>query len=325
MKHGGSGSQRWLVSYADMVTLLFALFLVLFAVSSVDNTRLLDLADALDMRLKQQEMVMQKEQTGLNLPPRNAAVTRPKDPTVKTLSHLESRLSGYDVRRTDQGVSVCLSSDGILFDSGQAELKPRSAYVLKELSEVLKDSQMVVRIEGHTDSQPISTARFQSNWELSVMRAWAVARYFLGNGVSPDRVSVMGYGSHHPVAPNTTARGRASNRRVVIHFSLASEPSASPTMPLKEEKEEQHGPRVTTEHRGGSVSVWTADTVDLDPDSGGADDSGTDHFVHSDNRGLGPYTTGSGNPQHSSQHRANTVGPLSHSTFHGFDLRQGLR
>ena len=287
MKHGG-GSQRWLVSYADMVTLLFALFLVLFAVSSVDNSRLVQVADALDQRLKQ-EQSKPLPQVEVSLPSTRHASTRSSNDHITTLNHLESRLSGYDVKRTARGLAVSLASDGILFESGQAHLKTRSELVLRDLLVALEDSDLIVRIEGHTDSQPIHTEQFQSNWELSVMRAWAVARYFVRQGISAERISIMGFGSEQPVAPNTTAEGRAKNRRVVLYFQFRSDALYSGTMKGTEENGQRDGSTVTSKLGSGAISVWTADTAHSNPAGGGPHDTGVDHLVHQDNSGLGPY------------------------------------
>ncbi|HIB63895.1 MAG TPA: hypothetical protein EYO33_01935 [Phycisphaerales bacterium] len=318
MKHGG-GTQRWLVSYADMVTLLFALFLVLFAVSSVDNSRLVELADALDKQLKQEKAKPQKP-IPIDLP----APQQPLNEPVETFSHLEQRLKGYDVKRTPTGLSVSLTSDGILFESAQATLKPQSRLLLKELRDVLNHSKFVVRIEGHTDSQPISTPRFSSNGELSVMRAWAVGEYFLKDGLNPDRISIMGLGSSRPVADNKTAAGRAANRRVVIHFHLESAPPTQETIESVEAEAETDDSTSITEYRLRTTRVGSPDSPGPDTHGTGPDHSGAHDLFHSDHRGPVPHPSGHGDTEHPAEHRADSPGPISYGAVHGTDAGPGI-
>ena len=319
MKHGG-GTQRWLVSYADMVTLLFALFLVLFAVSSVDNSRLVELADALDKQLKQEQAKPQKA-IPIDLPAPKQPLTEP----VETLSHLEQRLKGYDVKRTPKGLSVSLTSDGILFESGEATLKPQSRLLLKELRDVLNHSKFVVRIEGHTDSQPISTPRFSSNGELSVMRAWAVGEYFLKDGLNADRISIIGLGSSRPVADNRTAAGRAANRRVVIHFHLESVPPVQETIESVEAEAETDDSTSITEYRLRTTSVGPTDSPGPDNHGSGSDHPGPHDLFHSNHRGPVPHPSGHGDAQYPAEHRSDSPGPISYGSVHGADPGPGLQ
>jgi chemotaxis protein MotB len=107
-------------------------------------------------------------------------------------------------------------SDAVLFDPGSADLEAGGMTVLGIVAEALKMIPNDVIIEGHTDSRPISTSRFPSNWELSTARATAVLRFLAGTGIDPGRLSAMGYGDTHPVGDNATAEGQAKNRRVEI-------------------------------------------------------------------------------------------------------------
>lgn len=230
--------QRWLVSYADMVTMLFCLFLVLFGVSSVDNARLKQLATALNARLRESRPQPTYQPQG-PMPAQPPAATpvalatsvpapgpRATPIPVKSVgrdARLQQMLTlalgrGVRFEPSREGIGVALGSDGILFESGRARILPAGRDLLERLVTVAQEGDFWLRIEGHTDNLPIKTPRFTSNWDLSVARACAVARVFLEGGIPPDHLSVMGYGDTRPVADNRTAAGRARNRRVVIVF-----------------------------------------------------------------------------------------------------------
>jgi chemotaxis protein MotB len=119
------------------------------------------------------------------------------------------------VRRTDTWVEVDISTD-LLFGSGSALLSSTAVKALQGLADSLKPFPNPLRVEGHTDDLPISTAAFPSNWELSAARAASVVHLFMDRGVSPDRLSVMGFGPYRPIAPNDSASGRNANRRVEV-------------------------------------------------------------------------------------------------------------
>lgn len=293
-----------------MVTLLFALFLVLFAVASVDNTRLLELAIALDQRLKQQEPT----KTDTERPAQELVRESPREAALERLAQY---LSQYSTKRTENGVSVSLASDGILFDSGAASLKSESEEVLQEFLSVLEDKAISVTIEGHTDAEPISTEEFKSNWELSLMRAWAVAEYFRLGKVEPSRLSVMGFAHTRPVASNKTPLGRAQNRRVVINFILASESTKSSAMDPIGEQIEFYGPRLHTGERNGTTSIGTTDPSNADAVGVGSNNFGLDDLFYSDSCCLGPYPAGFGHTEHPSQHRPNPTGLVPHSSVDG--------
>jgi chemotaxis protein MotB len=118
----------------------------------------------------------------------------------------------------ERGLVIRLLTDELLFDTGRADLKTRSLPLLARISSLLSsgDLRNPVRVEGNTDSVPISTGQFRSNWELSTARANAVLEFLLAHGVKPLRLSATGYGSVRPIAPNATAEGRAKNRRVEL-------------------------------------------------------------------------------------------------------------
>ena len=131
------------------------------------------------------------------------------------LSQKQSFQQRAKIRQIEKGIVVSLAEAGV-FAAGGAEINPEAAALIDALAASLRESETLVRIEGHTDSTPISTARFPSNWELSTARAAAVLARLIQLGVKPARLSAAGYGGEQPVADNSTAEGRAANRRVDI-------------------------------------------------------------------------------------------------------------
>ncbi|RKY02559.1 hypothetical protein DRP77_07715 [Candidatus Poribacteria bacterium] len=118
----------------------------------------------------------------------------------------------------EEGLAVILKTSGkpVMFDSGSAQIRPEFIPILRKVAEEIKRLPNKVRIEGHTDNRPIHTWKFPSNWELSAARATSVLRFFIGEGIDPDRLFAVGYGEYRPIAPNDTEEGRAQNRRVEI-------------------------------------------------------------------------------------------------------------
>jgi len=220
----GGEAQSWLVTYSDMVTLLLAFFVLLFSFSTLDMERfqktMLSLQEALGLleggrTVSEEPMV---DDAGLM-----------EDMYMESLE-LEQLMSvqgdlEYALREAglDDGISFDLTergliihfTDQVLFDSGEAELRPDALAVLDEVAPIMADVPNHIRIEGHTDNVPINTPRFPSNWELSTARATNVLQYLLeGEVVDPDRLTAAGYGEYRPVATNETEEGRAQNRRV---------------------------------------------------------------------------------------------------------------
>jgi chemotaxis protein MotB len=252
--------ERWLVSFADMMTLLFCLFMVLFAISSVNTSKFEALQKALQNAfsgkiLSGGQAVMEtgndkkpndpsSEPPLASLTPLQAlAVTSIKKTSNAAAKHEEQDFKALK-RRIDalvrkegltgkvqtsirkRGLVIELLTDNVFFDSGQAELKPPAMGLLDKLGTVLQaeDTHPIV-VEGHTDSQPIATSQYPSNWELSGARASAVIRTFITDGVSRGLVSGALYGAESPTASNATPEGRSRNRRVdVILTRLHQEP-----------------------------------------------------------------------------------------------------
>lgn len=240
--------ERWLVSYADFITLLFAFFVVMYAVSSVNEGKYRVLSDSLGSAFGQTRTPQTKsgqEQPILPLPekllvprPRiSEALRREREQMtgiardiLKVLAPLVSE-GKVRVTQTARGVSVEINAS-LLFAPGEAKLTEESSQALKAVAAVLNNDQHAIRVEGYTDNLPISNAFFPSNWELSAVRASSVVRLFSESGISENRLTAVGHGSNQPVDSNATAAGRARNRRVTVTI-LSALPEVVTEVPVK--------------------------------------------------------------------------------------------
>jgi len=219
---------RWLVSYADFITLLFAFFVVLYAFARADQKKQVQVAEAVNKALNSMGGL-----TNSN-PSKDESSAQPaKAAGEELLTPLQIK---YDLGRIQHDLSLALAQeisqktvalemgrDGLVislreagfFDSGSATARPDALPTLRTIANRLSASPYDLRIEGHTDNIPIHTAEFDSNWELSSARATHIARLFLEmKAIAPDRLSAAGFAEFHPVATNDTPAGRAENRRV---------------------------------------------------------------------------------------------------------------
>lgn len=235
-KHEHVNHERWLVSYADFITLLFAFFVVLFASSQTDKKKQMEVAAAMQTAFTPLGSFEAHAKTPpLEKTPSASAVTRPaalampfpQEAQLKREEEMKARLGrlikenggklpagSVTMRLVPEGLVISLHEIGF-FASGSAEVRPDSVPVLASLAATIPDAPL--RVEGHTDNVPIHTQRFISNWELSSSRASAIARLLLERGsMHPANVSAAGYAEFHPVASNSTEEGRGQNRRVDI-------------------------------------------------------------------------------------------------------------
>ena len=242
--------ERWLVSYADMITLLMVLFVVLYAMGQTDKSKLEVLRSSLQRAfsvevLRGNEATTLRGSSGESLipPPVPMAITQemiaitgqttPDARMVTTLHEVREAMTqvpvpsdtsgSVDVGASREGIVISLAGN-MLFDSGKSDLKPRGMILLDTLAERLKTMPNEIRVEGHTDNVPIATPLYPSNWELSSARATTVGRYLAEHSeIDPRRLIAAGYGEFRPVAPNDTREGRARNRRVdlVVLFPRA--------------------------------------------------------------------------------------------------------
>ena len=222
---------RWLVSYADFITLLFGFFVVLYAFAKADQKKQAQVSDAIDNGFRSMGIFPGAQASGKGtdkpLLPMNIvmgdSVLAPgevKDDLNRMGRQLTQTLSNQvashsvSIKMRRDGLVISLSEAGF-FASGSATPKPTALPTLRQIATTLSRSPYDLRIEGHTDNVPIHDADFDSNWELSTARATHIARLFLEmNAVPPERLSAAGYGEFHPVATNDTPEGRALNRRV---------------------------------------------------------------------------------------------------------------
>ena len=246
---------RWLVSYADFITLLFAFFVTMYAISRVDERKLGSVVESLQRALgstfswqenkKQDPGVFQTSDKPIDVAivPLSADKGQGKD-DFETLAaeikkNMEEGLNNNggqaeaDLNQLkfiiDKRGLILRFSERFFFDSGDASIRPDVAPMLHIIAQSLEKVPNHIRIEGHTDSVPIHTARFPSNWELSTARATSIVHYLLTHHrFVPTRLSAAGYGEFRPIAPNDSSDGRSQNRRVDIVILSGRERESEP-------------------------------------------------------------------------------------------------
>lgn len=228
---------RWLLTYADLITLLLAFFVVMYSMSQVDAKRFGRMVEALSGVLKGGTSVLQNAEQpeqpqghGLLKLGDLAMIQHQIDEKFQNLG----RDHGIETEITERGLVIHIM-ESTLFDEGSAELKPGALETLDLVYTEIKDRPNHIRVEGHTDNRPIATPQFPSNWELSTARATSVVRYFTDyHGTPRDKVSALGYGEFRPVASNGVPEGRARNRRVDIVLLTMELSLKEPTSQLYE-------------------------------------------------------------------------------------------
>jgi chemotaxis protein MotB len=226
--HDAGGSMRWLLTYADMITLLVAFFVMLYALSILDLKKFQAVAGALRMNFGGEEKTMPEGGTGV-LMPGPSADAAPAVISGAGIHHLSAiagklremvRAEGLrgliQVIEQERGVIIRIASDGILFDMGSSELKAEALPLLQQTAKLLREGDLQVRVEGHTCDLPIRSARFPSNWELSAARAAAVVRFLTTTGIPAKRLAAVGYADSQPLLAFTSDENRRRNRRVDI-------------------------------------------------------------------------------------------------------------
>jgi len=240
--HETAGMMRWLVTYADMITLLLALFIMLYAISTLDIQRFKALVEEFQALFSGGGTAVMSGGKGmlrLGAPESQKPLVVPLIPGKKPEMHDEEetlekfveqkKLEGKIlIHREERGLVVSMLTDGIFFERGSAELSEEAKSVLRQIAPVLIRSGRLIRVEGHTCDLPIHTPRYPSNWELSVARATNVVRYLIACGVPPSRLSAVGYGEFRPMFPNTSEENRRLNRRVDIVLLSESAKKAEP-------------------------------------------------------------------------------------------------
>jgi chemotaxis protein MotB len=274
-------TDRWLVSYADFITLLFAFFVVMYSISQVNEGKyrvlsesLLTAFDASGKRSPSQEFnpIDLSHNTTTILPEQSTEVVDSSEQhsvaedevpenyaTPKEFERIEQQLNTQlddlikkdlvTIKKSRDWLEIDLRS-ALLFESGSERLSSNARLVLEEIANTLKSNQHQITVRGHTDNMPIETIRFRSNWELSAARAVSVVRLLQQIGIAPQRLAAQGLGEYQPIASNDTAEGRAKNRRVTIAVSRykAAAPSlASSQEPLDNELSAKSETRLQSE------------------------------------------------------------------------------
>ena len=209
-------TDRWLLTYADLITLLLGLFVILYGMSKIDLEKYEQVAAALGGIFGREGGVLDGRKQALEaLSPLQQERNRIQQQIQKAVGDLTSK-GLISMTQNERGVTVHLTEE-LLFPSGSAELKRSSLIVLDTIASVLAKLPNDIRIEGHTDDIPIHSERFPSNWHLSVARALNTAVYIIDKyHMKPGQLSIAGYAEFRPLAPNTSAENRARNRRVDI-------------------------------------------------------------------------------------------------------------
>lgn len=234
--------ERWLVSYADFITLLFAVFVVLYAMGQSDKKKVEEVMQAIQQSFGMATAGATAPKVNV-IPSQTITVIPSLKPEIKVapigrarsgqakaraeekdFRQIKSAVEAYLVKQgaqnkvtleiTRRGLIVSLKEAGF-FNSGQANIKPEAYELINTIAEVMTQYNNPLRLEGHTDNVPISTGQFPSNWELSTARATNGLKYLLKNfDVDANKISATGYAEFRPIADNATTEGRAKNRRV---------------------------------------------------------------------------------------------------------------
>lgn len=269
---GHANHERWLVSYADFITLLFAFFVVLFSSSQVDKRKVGRLAMAIQVAFEHlgvfessnsraplstsepmpfdNVQIIEKvlKTTDISQPVPSAKGSRgepgQRGDLMRLMAQLEQIFSS-EIKQND--ISVRVGHEGLIitlheigfFDSGSADVKLKSEPTVARIANLLRDQPFNIRIEGHTDNVPIHNSQYSSNWQLSTARAIGMTALFISTyGFPPDRISASGFAEFHPIATNETAEGRFQNRRVdiVVLAGDSSQPPQIDGLPQGNEK-----------------------------------------------------------------------------------------
>jgi len=253
--------EAWAIPYGDLVTLLFALFTVMYAMSSVNEGKFRVLSDAMIAAFNGAPKSMRPVNMGEPEPGKGGEkpligitptalikiknqdmvtpVPKPQSPDVPgSLIRMEREVQDamralidarlITVKRESMWLEIEINTD-ILFPSGSGAFSSSAEPVLDKLAEVLKPFPNPIRVEGHTDDRPIHTAAFPSNWELSAARAASVVHQFTKQGIDPLRLEIVGFGEFHPRQANASAEGRNANRRVAVLVLEAVTPADATT------------------------------------------------------------------------------------------------
>ncbi|MDX1589327.1 MAG: flagellar motor protein MotB [Oleiphilaceae bacterium] len=223
--------ERWLISYADFITLLFGFFVVMYAISSVNEGKYERLSRSLEGVFRVAPRSLEPIAIGEH-PPVGRPIPQVGSGGLPELDRLEGEFATVFDEMLEQGV-VSVEREGrwlqltlpdsLLFAPGEAEPHFDAFDVVESIARVLRGSDNALLVEGFTDNRPIRSDRYPSNWELSAARAATLVRMLEAEGIASGRMAAVGYGQHQPRTDNDTAAGRRANRRVVLLVSASSD------------------------------------------------------------------------------------------------------
>lgn len=229
-KHEEHGAgERWAVPYADFLSLLLALFIALFAISTIDKKKLASFVEAISSAFSFKPI-------SSSAPPsiiEGVGVKQKRDDTRKKIKERVEKIikqlnleGKVQVELIPMGVRIRIL-DYILFPPCSVSISPESQELLKGISQVIREADLPVEVEGHTDDIPPSKdCAFPSNWELSAARSASVVRFLISQGLNPKMFTAVGYGDTRPIAPNTSPLGRSMNRRIEINLITGTDKEA---------------------------------------------------------------------------------------------------
>lgn len=216
---GHGSSERYIITYADLITLLLVFFIVLYSMAEADNAKFQQVSESLS-RAFNVDVVEWPDRapsaSTIEQEPRFIEYLSVRGQVASIIERLQLPSNSADVELTNEGIVIHLA-DAVLFPPGDAQLRPEGMRVLSALAEVIIPLPNPVRVEGHTDHVSPENAAYQDNWELSAARALSALRYLTTvHYVLPERLAAAGYGQYRPRADNDTVEGRQLNRRVDI-------------------------------------------------------------------------------------------------------------
>lgn len=207
-------NHRWVISYADFITLLFAFFVVMYAISSINVSKYRSVSEGMKTAFNKKNKTNAGGGEIVTIIP-NKQSDQHFDELGKNLGKTLSQLKNGDfhINRQEGWIEIDMKA-GSLFASGSADLKPLAMIKLMQIASTLEGNGYPISIEGYTDNIPMDSSQYPSNWELSSARAAAVARTLITYGIDPGRLTIMGFGEQYPISDNNNEIGRAKNRRV---------------------------------------------------------------------------------------------------------------
>lgn len=270
---------RWLVSYADFITLLFAFFVVMYAISSVNLSKYNALTNAMgnaftgnnpqSIQIKKMEVKPQPEKSIIKPLPLSYLYQekskRERENMARMGVDISNKLSPLiqegkvQVMQNNRGVRIDIN-DSVLFTAGSADIASAAVDVLNEIATILNTNQRLIQVEGHTDNTPIHNQMFYSNWELSAVRATTVVRLLNQAGVIEKRLSAIGYGDTQPLSSSDTEFGRAKNRRVSIMILYETNAQTDDNLEIK-----PHAPAVQVQTSQAQDQATTTPAVTPSP------------------------------------------------------------